>query len=210
MATFTSGQYELRSSSIMANHTGDRPSFQADVSRGWFGSGHFQVFAMPQGLLFLQMQLKDYGNLGSNANYAGMAMAMSFGAIGGLAAGMAAARDAERYGERPEDKWETGLDALSEDELLDMAKSRRKSFVAKNAEISAVSIDAPGAFSRALGDSSLQGTITLRDRTLGKVSLEIRDAAAMSVAVDALRRHLGDRVQVNVQFDQQSMRFLPK
>jgi hypothetical protein len=211
MPTFTAGQFELQSASILATHTGDRPSFQADVSRGWFGSRHFQVFAMPQGLLFLEMHLKDYGNLGGGGpSAAGIFMMTQFGALGGLAAGLAAARDAERYGSRPEDKWETGLDALTEDELLDLAKSRRKSFVSKIGEISAVSIDAPGGFRRALGDSTLQGTITLRDRTLGKVTMEIRDAAAMSVAVDALPRRLGNRVQVNVKFDQQSMRFVPR
>jgi len=199
MATFTAGHYALQSATILAEHTGDRPSFQADVSRGLFNSGHFQVFAMPQGLLFLEMRLRDYGNLGSGQSYGT-----------GLAGASAAWNDGQRYGFAPPDKWETGLDAKGEDELLELARERRKSFVSKLDEICAVSIDAPGFFARTLGDSSLEGTITLRDRTLGKVYAEIRDASAMSVAVDALPRRLGDRLQLNVQFDRNSRRFVPK
>ena len=198
MATFTSGHYDLQSTSILAQHTGDRPSFQADVSRGLFNSGHFQVFAMPQGLLFLEMRLRDYGNLGNTSG---------FGA-GGLTGAMAEWRDAERYGFAPPDKWETGLDAKGEDELLDMARQRRKSFVSKLDEIRSVSIDAPGFFGTMFGDSTLQGTITLRDRKLGKVLIDIRDPSAMSVAVDALPRRLGDRVKLNAQFDAKSRRFV--
>lgn len=199
MATFTAGHYALQSATILAEHTGDRPSFQTDVSRGLFKSGHFQVFAMPQGLLFLEMRLRDNGNLGSG--YAGGT---------GLAGAGAAWQDGQRYGFAPPDKWETGLDARSEDELLELAADRSKSFVSKLDEICAVSIDAPGFFARTLGDSTLEGTITLRDRTLGKVYAEIRDASAMSVAVDALPRRLGDRLQLNVQFDRNSRRFVSK
>ncbi len=197
MATFTAGQHELTSASILANHSGDRPSFQADVTRGLFNSGHFQIFAMPQGLLFLEMRLRDYGNLGPQAPWGG-----------GLAGAAAAWREGERYGFAPPDKWETGHDAKTEDELLDLARQRSKSFVSKIDEICSVSIDAPGFLSRTLGDSSLQGTITLRDSKLGKVLIDIKDAAAMSVAVDALPRRLGPRASVNVQFDQKSMRFV--
>lgn len=199
MATFTAGHYALQSTSILAQHTGDRPSFQADVSRGLFNSGHFQVFAMPQGLLFLEMRLRDYGNLGPEAPYGA-----------GLAGAAAAWREGERYGFAPPDKWETGLDAKGEDELLALASERRKSFVSKLDEILAVSIDAPGFLGRTFGDSNLQGTITLRDRKLGKVLIDIRDASAMSVAVDALPRRLGDRLQLNAQFDPKSRRFVPR
>jgi hypothetical protein len=198
MPTFTSGHYDLASASILANHAGDRPSFQADVSRGMFQSGHFQIFAMPQGLLFLEMRLRDYGNLGA-------------GTCGtGLAGAAAAWNDAERYGFAPPDKWETGLDAKTEDELLDLAAERRKSFVSKLAEITSVSIDAPGFLARTFGDSTLQGTITLRDAKLGKVLIDVRDPTAMSVAVEALPRRLGARAIVNVDFDRQSMRFVPR
>jgi hypothetical protein len=199
MATFTSGHYDLQSTSILAQHTGDRPSFQADVSRGLFNSGHFQVFAMPQGLLFLEMRLRDYGNMGPDAPCGG-----------GLAGAAAAWQEGERYGFAPPDKWETGLDAKGEDELLELARERGKSFVSKLDEIRSVSIDAPGFFGMMFGDSTLQGTITLRDRKLGKVLIDIRDASAMSVAVDALPRRLGDRVTLNAQFDQKSRRFVPR
>ncbi len=198
MPTFTAGYHDLATTSILANHTGDRPSFQADVTRGLFNSGHFQIFAMPQGLLFLEMRLRDYGNLGPQC----------YG--GGLAGAAAAWQEGERYGFAPPDKWETGHDAKSEDELLDLAASRRKSFVSKLDEICSVSIDAPGFLGRMLGDSTLQGTITLRDAKLGKVLIDVKDAAAMTVAVETLPRRLGQRATVNCEFDRKSMRFMPR
>ena len=198
MPTFQAGHYDLQSTSILANHTGDRPSFVADISRGLFNSGHFQVFALPQGLLFLELRLRDYGNLGPSSHG------------GGLAGAMAACREGERYGFAPEDKWETGFDAHSEEQLFELAAERKKSFVSKLDEIQAVSIDAPGFLGRMFGDSSLAGCITIRDKSLGKVLLEVKDPAALSVAVDALPRRLGSRVQVNVAFDQNSRRFVPR
>ena len=198
MPAFTAGYHEMASASILANHTGDRPSFQADVTRGLFNSGHFLIFAMPQGLLFLEMRLRDNGNLGGG----------SYGT--GLAGAAAAWNDGERYGFAPPDKWESGLDALAEDQLLDLARQRKKSFVSKIDEITSVTIDAPGFLSRTFGDNSLQGTITLRDSKLGKVLIDLRDPAAMSVAVEALPRRLGQRAIVNAVFDRQAMRFVPR
>jgi hypothetical protein len=198
MPTFQAGHYELQSTSILANHTGDRPSFVADISRGLFNSGHFQVFALPQGLLFLELRLRDYGNLGPSSPG------------GGLGGAMAAYREGDRYGFAPEDKWETGFDAHSEEQLFELAAERKKSFVSKLDEIQSVSIDAPGFLGRTFGDSSVAGWITIRDKSLGKVSLEVKEAAALSVAVDALPRRLGSRVRVNVAFDQNSRRFVPR
>jgi hypothetical protein len=210
MATFKAGQFELQSTRWLAGHAGDRPSFQADIHRGLFSSGHFQVFAMPQGLLCLELRFKDQGGFANNGPSAGAIACMQFGAIGGLAAGLQMARDAQRYGTAAPDRYETGMEMRSDEELFELARSRRKSFVSKYDEIRLASIDAPGFLGRALGDSKLAGCITLRDRSLGKVKLEIRDQSALSVAVDALPRRLGDRLRTNVEFDRQSMRFVPK
>jgi hypothetical protein len=198
MPAFASGHCALASANILATHTGDRPSFQADVSRGLFSSGHFQIFALPTGLLFLEMQLKDHGNLGGG----------SYGT--GLAGAAAAWNDAQRYGARPEDSWETGLDALSEDELFELASSRRKSFVSKIDGIRSVSIDQPGFLARTFGFSGVLGTITLRDASLGKVFIDIKEESAMSVAIESLPRRLGPRVQVNLEFDRASRQFVPR
>jgi hypothetical protein len=205
---FQAGQQELQSNRWVSQHTGDRPSFQADIQRGLFGSGHFQVFAMPAGLLCLEMRHKDYGNLGQNTpNYGAW---MMFGAIGGLAAGLAAARDAERYGSALAQRWEAGFDVMEEDELLELARQRRKSFVCKLDEIRSVVINPPSLLSRTLGDGSLAGIITLRDKSMGRVVMEVRDQTHLSVAVDALPRRLGERAKVNVAFDQQTRRFVPR
>jgi hypothetical protein len=207
---FQAGQQELRSTQTWSQNSGDRPAFQADVQRGLFRSGHFQVFAMPRGLLFLEMRLKDYGQLGGGGgvNIGQIALAVNFGMLGAFAGAMAAQRDAQRYGSRPADRWEAGFDLLGEDDLLELARQRKKSFVAKIDEILSVTIDAPGALGRMLGDSSVAGHITLRDKVLGKVKMQVRDQSSMAVAVDALPRKLGERARVNVAFDQSSRQFV--
>lgn len=204
---FQSGAQELSSNRWMSQHTGDRPAFQADISRGLFRSGHFQVFAMPQGLLCLEMRHKDYGNLGNHGHNVGAAWFM-FGAIGGLAAGLAAARDNERYGAAPAQRWEASFDTMQEDELLELARQRKKSFVCKLDEIRSVQVDAPSGLSNLLGDGSLAGIVTLRDRTLGKIVMQVRDQTHLAVAVDALPRRLSDRARINVAFDEATRRFV--
>src|SRR5438552_12509773 len=109
-----------------------------------------------------------------------------------------------------ESQAETGLEHLREEDLFEQARTRKRSFVAKQDEILSVSIDAPGSWGRLFNNSSLAGWITLRDRVLGKVTMEIRDQAAFSVAVDCLPRRLGDRVLVNVEFDRQRTMFVPR
>jgi hypothetical protein len=166
---------------------------------------------MPAGLLCLEMRNKDYGNIGQNGPSAGMTMAvMGFGAIGGLAAAMAASRDAERYGSAPARRLEASFDLMQEEELLELARQRRKSFVCKLDEILSATIKAPSFFSRTLGDNSLAGIITLRDRSLGKIVMEVRDQTHLAVAVDALARRLGERATVNVAFDEQTRKFVKR
>jgi hypothetical protein len=52
--------------------------------------------------------------------------------------------------------------------------------------------------------------IRVQDQCLGKFKMEIRDQPAMSVAVDGLSRRFGERVDVNVEFDQDQRRFVAK
>jgi hypothetical protein len=101
------------------------------------------------------------------------------------------------------------LDLCSEEELFEMAKKRKRSFVAKNDDILSVSIDAPRGWSRMFADSSLAGWILIRDRRLGKLTLEVHDQAALSVAVDALPRRFSDRAFVNVELDRHTAKFVP-
>jgi len=200
MAKFQGAALPLQSTRMIAEHSGDRPSFQVDIDRGLFRSGHFQVFAMPQGLLCVEMRLKDQGMLGVG-NGSG---------TGGLMGALAAAGDAERYGAAPEDRWEAGFELCTDEQLLELARQRRKSFVCKLDEVRWITIDAPGFFSRMLGDGRLAGVIRVRDQSLGRFTMEVRDRAALSVAVDGLPRRFGDRVQVNCVFDQDQRRFVAR
>lgn len=196
-------QLELQSSGWLHGGSADRPSFQAMIARGLSGPRAFQVFAMPNGLLFLELR-KQGGGCGSPNTGAMVTGALLGGAIGAVIGGMLTSGDSTS----PE--WEPGLDRRSEDELYELARVRKRSFVAKNDEILSVSIDAPGFFSRTCGDGKLAGFITLRDRVLGKVKMEIRDQSALGLALDVLPRRLGDRVHANVELNPKTMRFVRK
>jgi hypothetical protein len=102
------------------------------------------------------------------------------------------------------------FDCLDEEQLYQLAASRRRSFVSKIDEIVSVTVAAPGTWGRMFNSSRLAGWVTLRDRKLGRVTMEIHNQADLSVAVDALPRRLGERAFVNVEFDRQTTMFRPK
>jgi hypothetical protein len=197
-------QCELQSSRWLAGNTADRPSFHAMIRRGLSGPRPFQVFALPTGMLFLELKQKP-GTGGNGPNGAVVVGAVLGGAIGAC---IGAAVAGSTSSGTPE--LEGGFDMCGEDQLIELARKRKRSFVAKYDEICSVSIDAPGALGRLFAARSLVGWITMHDSTLGKVPMEIRDPLAMAVAVEALPRRLGERVQINVELDPHTTRFVPK
>ncbi|MEX2026560.1 MAG: hypothetical protein WEH44_04655 [Pirellulaceae bacterium] len=184
----------LQSSTWLQNHTADRPSFQAKVSRGYSSSEHV-VFAMQHGLLFLEQKDHVFSGRNQGINGAVVAGAIMGGAAGALIAG------ALTSGNGGPTRKESGLETQSDEELFALARTRKKSFVAERDDIESVLIDAP-SFLAGLFNSRLAGTITIRDRQLGKIRLEIFDRASMSAAIDAFPRHYGNRTTVNVRWDQ--------
>ena len=196
---YTPGQMQLQSVAILNRNPSDRPSFHAMVSRT-FSTRPYQVFLMPQGILFLQRRDKPAAvNTNTNAIVVGAVLGGAIGACVASAITSNAAPEAE-----------TGLENLREEDLFELARTRKRSFVSKLDEILSVSIDAPGSWGRMFANSSLAGWITLRDRKLGKVTMEVHDQADLSVAVDALPRKLGERVFVNVEFDRDRTLFIPR
>jgi hypothetical protein len=199
---YNAGQLQLQSANWLNSHTGDRPSFHATVSRT-FSSRTYHVFAMTQGLLFLRSKRTGKGSASDEEQQRAMMMGYFFGGVIGAAIGQAIANSGS-----PADDHEN-FELCSEDELFELAKKRKTSFVAKNDEITSVSIDAPRGFSRLFVDSTLAGYIIIRDRRLGRLTLEVHDQAALSVAVDALPRRFGDRCFVNVELDRNTAKFVP-
>ena len=197
---YTPGQMQLQSMGLLQGHTSDRPSFEATVCR-MFSTRPYQVFAMPPGLLFLEMRNQARGPARENSS------ALVMGAVLGGAIGACLA---SALVSNPTMEAESGLDMYGDEELFELARVRKRSFVSKYEDVRSVVITAPSGWDRLFASSTLAGYITLRDRAIGKVKMEIHDQAAMSVAIDALPRRLAERVWVNVEFDQRSTRFVPK
>jgi hypothetical protein len=197
---------ELQSARWMQGHTSDRPSFNVLISKG-FGERRFQVFAMTKGLLCLDKGPAKGGGMGGDeaANRAVMVGAVMGGALGAVI-GAAVASNMSGPSRGGEERY----DLCSEDELLDLAAQRKKSFVAFYDQISNISLDLPGFWGRTFGDGRTVGIITLQEKSVGKVAMEVRDASEMSVAIDSLPRRLGPRVQVNLQLDPRTHKFVAR
>jgi hypothetical protein len=195
------GQQQMKSAAWLQGHAGDRPSFQAKLVKT-FSSKLYQVFAMPQGLLLLELRNKP-GTGGGGNNGAIVAGAVLGGAIGACLAGALTANASETA--RVEN-----FDMCSDEELFELASQRRSSFAVKSDEVQSVLIEAPAGLGRMFAPSSLAGYITIRARKPSKVALEIHDQAAMSVAVDSLPRRFAERCVINVEFDRHTTKFRPK
>jgi hypothetical protein len=196
-----SAQLELQSSKWLAGHTSDRPVIDAIIARGLFGSPRcFQVFVMQKGMLFLDLgpERKGRSNMPAGAMVAAGVLG---GAVGGLVAGMVAESMSgpEQRGPR--------YDMHDDDTLLEMARGSRYSFVSLYGDVKYVSIDAPGFWAGLFGSGKTAAWITLRDRAIGKVQMEIRDVAAVMAAIEGLPRRLGDRLHNNVELDRRTLRY---
>jgi hypothetical protein len=195
---FNAGQMELQSDRWLRGNTSDRPSFNALICRGFGGERRFQVFAMSKGLLCLDKGPPRSSGGGGGGDNTGAIVAGAV--VGGLVGAMvvsALTSNVPSAGAGSEERF----DLCSEQELLDLARARKKSFVAFYDQITGISLDVPGFFGKMFGDSRTVGWITLREKTLGKVAMEIREASEMCVAMESLPRRLGNRVQVNLQLD---------
>jgi len=199
---YSPGQQQLQSATWLQNYSGDRPSFQAIVRRT-LSTRPYQVFVMPQGLLFLELRHK-LGCGGNNNQNAIVVGAMLGGAIGACIGAAVAGSDVGAPS-RIEN-----FESCTEEELFALAAKRRRSFTSRIDEILSVRVDSPGAWSRLFADSTLAGWVTLRDRKLGKVSMNVYDQGALSVAVDALPRRLRERAFINVELDRHTAKFKPR
>jgi len=198
---YNPGQLNLQSARWLSAHTGDRPSFHAKVCRT-FSTRSFQVFAMPQGLLFLEAKGATAGGASDDSQQRALLIGSVLGGMLGAAIAQAVVNSNASV------QTQENFDTYNEEDLFALAKKRKRSFVCKNDEVLSISIDAPRGLSRMFVDSTLAGYIRVRDRRLGRLTLEVHDQAGLSVAVDALPRRFGDRCFVNVELDRNTARFV--
>src|SRR5688572_13448972 len=105
---YAPGQQQLQSATWLQQYAADRPSFHAQVCRTLLPNRAYQVFVMPQGLLFVESRHKP--GLVENRNNAIVMGAVLGGMIGaGIAAAIA---DNAAPGQIE------NLDTLREDELF--------------------------------------------------------------------------------------------
>lgn len=197
---YRSGQMELESNGWMQARIGERPAFQAAVSRG-FSSRTYHVFLLPQGFLFL-----DKANLKQNDSDTMRSAVAAGAAVGGLVGAMMGAALASATNKTVEE--EENFETAANDQLLALARTRKRSFISLNDDIRSISINAPSAFGRMFGSAA--GSITIRDNRLGKITIEVKDPSSLASIVEAAPKRFGDRANVNVRWDDTKMRYVPR
>ena len=197
---YRSGQMELESNSWLQSRIGERPAFQASVSRG-FSSQTLHVFLLPQGFLFLQKAktAQSDGDTMRRAVAAGAAVGGLMGAMMGAALASAANRPSEE---------DENFEMSANDHLMSLARQRKGSFISLNDDVRSVTISAPGAIGRMFG--SVAGWITIRDKRLGKITIEVKDPGSLASIVEAAPKRFGDRANVNVRWDDAKSRYVPR
>jgi hypothetical protein len=198
---YRAGQIELQSSGWMQSRIGDRPGFEATVSRG-FSSQSLNVFFMPQGILFLDKarQAGADRDAARNAMVAGAAMGGLVGALVGSAIGSALSRPVEER---------ENFDMVTNEQLLIYARSRKKSFLSVLEDVRSIAVDAPGTLGRIFG-GGVAGWITVRDKRLGKISIEVKQSTSLQAAADAIGRRYGELAKINIRWDDAKSRYVPK
>jgi hypothetical protein len=191
-----------------ANGNG-RPTFEATIGRGWGGLRQYQIFILQEGLLFLERCDQKETTQETGNQRTALALTMFGGAIGGMIGGMIAKPRVNESNFVPA-KRESGLEMKSDEELFELARARKQSFVVKHEEVLSASIDAPSTWDGLFGHRTLAGWITIETVSEGKLPLEFRSAAEMAVAAESLPRRYGSRVAVNSELDERRKRFVPR
>jgi hypothetical protein len=194
------GFVQLRTAAIADRTQSDRPMFDAKVSR-LFGSRSYHVFCFSEAMLFLNAVEPQAASNGAGGG-AVVAGALVGGLVGAMV-GAAIASSTDSPGVRKDNS-----NLLSDDQLLDVARQRGRSLVADYPDIVGARIDGPGAMDKLFGSSKLVGYVNLRDRTLGRLTLEINSKQDMMTAIQALKKRLGDRLQVNLEWNEAAKVFV--
>ena len=98
----------------------------------------------------------------------------------------------------------------TDDEIIALARQRKGSMLSEYADITSVNIDGPSFSVRMFSSSKLIGNVTIRDRTVGKLVLEITSVHAMLTAMQALKAKLGDRVKTRLEWCEETRAFVSK
>jgi hypothetical protein len=183
---------QLQTTALFEQSNTDRPSFQARLARGFSGMRDFHLFGFPDSMLFLEGLPPPKQNRNGSTQAAVIGGVLG-GAVGGLIGGLIAQSMSEDAPHQPAEM----LNLRSDAELIYLAKKRKRSFVSEYKDVKWARIEAPSSFSKLFSTKELAGTITVRDRTIGTLVLELPKPNDMMVAISLLQRRLGDRVKVN-------------
>lgn len=194
------------SSTLQANdHSegkSDRPEFEVRIKRPPVACRRYQVIAFTPGILLL-----DLGPPKAQAGDGNTAMIC--GILGGLVGAYLGAA-LEGAMESQSANLDSSYARYSDDQLIQIARGRKHSMVALYDDIESASIDAPSTMDKIYRGRGLVGWISLHEKTLGKLKMEVRDLSSMAMAMKILPSRLGDRAKVNVEFDDEHCVFVRK
>jgi hypothetical protein len=165
----------------------------------------YQVFAFDVGLLYL-----DLGRLQAKEDATEQGQALSW--VGAFCGGQHGAQLGslmeQALGASSDYRRTTEFNAYSDDELIDLAQQRRQSFVVRYEDIKRAAIEGPDFIEWLFNGKNLQGFLTLKEKTVGKVRLKILDVESMTDAISTCSKRFGDRLSVNAEYDRRQRKYV--
>ena len=193
------GTIELQSSRFQ-NACGGRPEFQVRMKRG--ATHDYHVFGLKNGLLLLDLAFAKMNQSGGNT-YDG-----TLGFLGGVLGGRVGRLigDAlESAGESPWGEAEHNFAGYSDRELVEIAGRQKGTLIAPYEDIQSVVIDKPTMWDTWTRGGAVAALISVREKTLKKMTWEIRDVQSLITACQFLPAKLGERVNLKMSFDPESL-----
>lgn len=189
---------ELQSAALLQQFKSDRSCIHGVIDRGFSGPRMYQVFGFDKGFLFLEVG-KVRLEKGQTGGMVGRVLGGQVGAMIGSEIEKSLSDDYQAP--------EQNFGHMSNDQLLAMARKNKNSFVAAYEDILWAKVEKTGPISKLLGDKNL-GSVTLKEKSIGRVCLMISDWESMIAAVEVVPARLGERARVLVKLDDARCEFV--
>ena len=185
------GQLELTSTAFLSKYSEDRKSFLC-MHKPTFGDRcHYQALSLPKGMMFLDCP--------TTTTHEAMPGSFAASLVGGILFGAAGARLARLATETRSTQIAESYRMSTDEELIQVCRDRKKSFVLWFDEVRWLSIDPPGWC------SSGCARLCFEAENVGKYEMEFPTAEDVLSATDLFQLKLPGCTQINVQWNRQTL-----
>ena len=194
-----SGSIELQSRRFQ-NACAGRPEFQVRMKRG--ATRDDQVVGLKNGLLLLDLAYADIGHSAGSTHDGTLG---TIGAVFGGRVGRMIGDALESAGASPLGEATNNFAGYSDGDLVEMARKQKGTLIAPYDDIQSVVIDKPTMWETWTRGGAVAALISVREKVLKRMTWEIRDLQSLITACQFLPAKLGERVNMKMEFDPESL-----